>query len=304
MAAPLNARRLADRIRQKIEDRDRLVFSNDTEILEAADEALEAIHTETRLAGRSHSQDFLDVSVSSLVSVSDEVRGYTLPQYVADVRLVEMVSGDGAIPTQISRADLELKDAGRTRVGIGFPVWHFSKRSGPGQIEIRGRVSDFTSMRIYFTRRWGTMFYGTVGVGSDSAQLTGWTDVNGRLLQQSGLYQEMQIEVYEDTTNPQNVDHTSYITGYDRSTRTFSLETPLPALPTPGVTKAALVVPMEPEHSDYLSTMASFSMMQRLGNYTDMQAISSILSQQRDAFERGLNQRDVSTQRGWFNRYS
>lgn len=300
MAAPLNARRLADRIRQKIEDRDRLVFADDTEVLEAADEALESIHTEIRLAGREHNQDFLDVPVSSLVAIEENVFGYTLPAYMADTRLIELKPANGEVPVQIQRADLGLKDVGRGPYGTGYPVWHFSKRSGPGQIELRGRMAEFTTMRIYFTRRWGSLFYATVGNASQTV-LNAWTEINGRLLRQADLYREMQVEVFEDSTNPQNVDHVSYVSAYDPATQQITLETALPATSTAGDTKLALVVPMEPEHSDYVSSVAAYMLLGRLGSYQTMQAMAPLLAEQKNAFLRGLNQRDTSTQRSWFN---
>lgn len=308
MAALLTARKLTDRVRKRVSDAGSLVW-DDSVILETADDALQSIFDTVRMSGALHDLDRKDIAVSAFTTVETQWSEYALPEYIGSIRKVEGLPSTSAGSSslwqtfEIWDAPFDNHDAPRSPLYGSIPLWTRSRWGRPGSFSIWGDISRFASIRVWFTRKWPPLHFGTAAGGSTTT-LVFSSSPQGVVVARDDLYVGMQIEVSADSGGtPVPVDSLRRITGYVGSTKTATLESAWPSSgASTSTTQYSMVVPLEAEHTEYLMEQVTLRLLQRAGNELHIGLMTPRMMQLEERFVASLSQRDAKPLRIWNRR--
>jgi hypothetical protein len=287
----LNCVKAITRVRRRVQDANSIAFQ-DVEVLEAIDDALQPIYTTLRLAGRGDEMDRLAVPRSSMTEITSEVLEFRLPETVGEIRLIEGETSSTTKPVPLLHAQhLMEKESGRGFGSLNQPVWFFSRFGRPGEIQIRGRSIEFTNFNIWHARHWPPLHYGTATAGGANT-LTFPAAPTGDLSLRDDVYIGMDVEITADPASPANVGALGRITDYVGATRVATFEANWPAV-TSNQTTYALVVPLEPEHTDYMVEEAAFELFSQLGETEALQQMAMRLGHLRERFTVSVQHRQT-----------
>lgn len=274
------------RVRERIHDREGQAF-DDQEVLRAADDGLRRIFDVLRTTGEMRGLDSLDVAVATDLTVLETgVRQYQLPEFVADIQMVEAVGSTG-FPVQIMHSSLEEKDLSRGTFRSVGTLWNWGP---PGTIQIRGDLQSFSTMRLWFIRAIPPMCY-AVGSGAGSTTtLTATAASAPSMLKRAQAYEKQQFQVTAGAASDlaKLVRCTTFAVAAGVATVTFS---PALASATGTTTRMSMLVPLDPQHSEYLCDLAAMALMARQGSKEEIALVSMALAQSREAFETGISRR-------------
>lgn len=272
----MNIREGIVRVRERIHDRDARAF-DDAEILRAFDDAVSEIFTILRTHGDSHGLDYEDVLVTSLTQLETDVYQYETPEYLHDPQLIELINaGRDAYP--LVKAPLELKDQARGVFPGSRAVWHWGPK---GSIQIRGKISGFTTVRFWFIRLIAPLFY-AVGSGASNENTIYVVQEDGTFKAGDGMYPG---QLFEATSGPnlglvrRCLTHLSEVLTV--ATFPYSMANE----------EFAMVIPVPPEHRNYLVTIVTAEMMTRQGSEKERAMAERKLEKLQTAFEMGIASR-------------
>lgn len=292
MAVPLTAVDAVRRVRNRIEDPAANEFS-DSEVLEFLDEALHSLWIETLATGDNHELDLLQIPVASLTNVNTNEHEYTLPEYLAEVRGVEGAKAGRLSVEEIPRAPLTL----RTQIIGPSYVWRSSR---PGTLRIAGRITGFTTINVWYIRRWGPLHYADspqTGLALDD-QIQFSASPTGAVVRRNDLYVGMDVQVTADFPSGTK-DQVRRITGYTGNTQIAQLASAWPAGALTGQSSYSLVVPLAPEHTSLLLSETAYLMAEELGMEGQIALMLPRLSRLRSAFKVSVSNRDNTPKRVW-----
>lgn len=301
MGARVNCQRLEADIRAKIADPSGggiNVRWTSTQILEAIDNALQEMFAAVRMTSAGYDRDFQDIPLASFALSATETNVYTfsLPEYVSEVELVELI-GATQIPTTIEPAELWHKDSGRA--GYGGPRWNWSGGRSGGRFEIRGRLLSGSTVRVWFVRRWPPMSYGLAASGGASTLVLSAAPTAGRNVLRDDLYIGVDVELTNNS--PAGVqDQIRRVSDYVASTRTLTVDPAWGTAPD-NTTTYALVVPVEPEHTEYVALLASRALLERDGNVNTIQAMAPRMAQYQARMIQSLRKRVSAAPKRFFS---
>lgn len=274
------------RVRERIHDRNGQAF-DDAEVLRAADDALRSVFDQLRIRSEDHGLDVLSVSVATDVTrVEDGWWRYTLPEWVADIQMVEAV-GSGRLPTQLSRASLEEKDLGRGTFRSSGTLWNWGP---PGTIEIRGDLEAFITLRIWFIRAIPPMCYASGSGAGSTTTMTTTASVSEGVLFRSRAYEQQQFQVMAGAAIDVHklVRCTAFTVASGVATMTFS--PPLSAA-TGTTTRLAMLVPLDPQHSEYLCDLIAMALLQRQASAEEVDLMAGRLARSEANFQAAIARR-------------
>lgn len=302
MAAPLNASSLVTKIRRRLRDQDANNPQwSDTELLEAADDALEPIFTTVRAAGSDHELDYLTLSDLPATTLGTNVVAYQLPEFVGSVRRMKALRAGEAHGIELDRAELGYEDAAYEGLGFGIPRWIYSKGRMGGEVQIRGSTAAFPTIQLWYVRRWPPLHYG-LAAASGAATLVLSPAPSGRIVKRDSLYVGIDFEITNNVPSG-NQDAMRRCTAYVGSTNTATVSSNWPAIPTTS-TAYAMIVPLEPEYGDWLVEMATMLILEREGNLTQLAAMRDRVAMLENRAMTGLRHRDTSRpKRVWSSRH-
>lgn len=275
----LNAIEAIARVRERIHDRAGDSFDDD-EILRAFDDAVRKIHTEWRTHGDSQGLDYVDVDVSSLTLLEPRVYAYILPEFISDLQMVELVTP--GIPAQVvSRASLAEKDIARGTFVNNSRLWLFG---APGTIQLRGDVSGWPTMRLWFVRAIPPLVHGTATSGSTTTTITPQT-VKGAWKARPSIYVASQFEITA-SSDPSNVGIVRRCTAFSGGVLT------LEAFPASAASCTwAMVLPVPDENTEYLVSLATLTMLRRQGSSEEVGMLSAEVAELAAQFASGISRR-------------
>lgn len=274
------------RVRERIHDRTGQAF-DDAEVLRAADDALRSIFDQLRIRSEDHGLDVLSVTVASDVTkVEEGWWRYTLPEWVSDIQMVEAI-GSGRLPTQLSRASLEEKDLGRGTFRSSGTLWNWGP---PGTIEIRGDLEAFITLRIWFIRAIPPMCYATGSGAGTTATMTTTENLSEGMLFRARAYEQQQFQVMAGAAADVHklVRCTGWTVAAGVGTLTFS---PPLASATSTTTRLAMLVPLDPQHSEYLCDLVAMSLLQRQASAEEVEMMSGRLMRSEANFQAAIARR-------------
>lgn len=287
----LNCVKAITRVRRRIQDTNSIAF-DDPQILEAIDDSLQSLYISMMQSGQNYDMDLLTVPRTSMTEITTEVLEFILPETVGEIRMIEGSTASTLKPVPLLHArHLSEKEMGRGFGSLNQPVWFYSKASRPGRIQIRGRSIEFTEFNIWHARHWPPLHYGLAQAGTINT-LQFAAAPTGDIALRDDLYIDMDVEITADTAQPANVGARNRISDYVGATRTATFEANWPAV-TGATTNYALVVPLEPEHTDYLVERAAEELLQQLGEADALAAMAPRLEQLRERFVASLAQRQT-----------
>jgi|TARA_R110000822_G_scaffold310554_1_gene444039 hypothetical protein len=278
----INAIEAISRVRERIHDRDALSFG-DEEILRAVDDSLRKVFTLLRTHGDSQSLQTASVPTSSLTQIVTNVHEWAVPGYVGDIQMIQLLrGGDDGPGFQVQRAGMEEMDAGRSNFmpGTHRTVW----MPGPdGSAQLRGSLSGFSTMLVWYTMRIPPMLHG-VQLSPSTTVITP-TTVSGDYKARDGAYDGSTIEVVT-SANAAN-------TGQIRKVGTFLAGNFTLASAWPASVDAldtwSLVLPLADEYHEYLVAMATMTMLRRSADDDGMSLLQPELQHLQHAFESGIS---------------
>lgn len=271
MAAPLNAHSLIQRVRPRVADpylpadTTRGDVFTDARILEVADEALEQLWNEQRLAGRDHDLQRLELTVVSLeAGHAIDSFLWRLPEHVAHVRKVEGVVPGRLAPIPIEQAELEGKDAYRPS-----PVY---VRTEKGTITFIGEpLRQVATLRVWYLRRWPPLQRGALANATATTLVLPAAPI-GVAVQRNDVYVGSEIQLLSGAAK----DTIARVTGWVGSTLTATVPTMAPA---PAAADAyAMVVPVPAEFGTLVVLRVAKSLISSGGNASYLPAIEKELA--------------------------
>jgi len=272
MATYLTARKLVTKIRQRIGDEQQgssgLTKWSDADILEAADDIFQEVSETTRMAHADHELDRLELTLETdFTSVEAFWWEYSLPEYVRNVRWVEGVDANSSsvLIQPVSHSELEARQWSQTH---RMPTtWTLTRWGRPGSFSIHGNLANsITKVRIWFIRRYPALHYGTADAGSSSGTLVFQASPTGDVVLRDDLYTGMDV-VNEDTGS------LARITDYVGSTRSATLS----KSEDWSSASYSLVLPLEPEISEYFVQKVAMHFFMRSGNDQMMTVTAALL---------------------------
>lgn len=282
----LNTDDVLIRVRERIHDRTGQAF-DDVEVLRALDDANRSIFDQLRIRSEDHGLDVLTVSTTTDVErIETGVWRYTLPEWVSDIQLVEAV-GTGRTPVQIARASLEEKDLGRGTFRSTGTLWNWGP---PGTIEIRGDLEAFISLRIWFIRAIPPMCYALGNApGTTTTLLTDSSTSEGMLLR-ARCYEQQQFQVVAGAVADLNklVRCTSFTVSAGVATMAFA---PALSVATGTTTRMAMLVPLDPQHSEYLCDLAAMQLFERQASKEEVAMMAGRLARSESNFQMAIARR-------------
>lgn len=291
----LTAQKLVEQVRQRASDEGSLIWTPE-KILDAADQAFQHVWDTVRFAGRDHELDRLDIAPSAMTRVEDQWYEYSLPEWVGAIRLVEGVTGSSDTrPIEAIPAGLEHKDVSRVAFLSKQPRWIRSRYGRPGSISFMGDVT-FSSIRVWYIRRYPPLHYGTAQSGTTTT-IQFAASPTGTVIQRDSLYVGMDVLM----TNGTNTDQFRRVTAYTGATRTATLDSALPVAVTASTTYS-LVVPLEQEHGDYFIEDVTRRLLARLANTEHLAATEPQYREAQERFKASLETRDQAQPRRIFSR--
>lgn len=274
------------RVRERIHDRSGQTF-DDAEVLRALDDSIRSIYDQIRIRGEDKWLDLLSVNVATEVTrIEQGWWRYELPEAVGDIQMVEAV-GTGRTPTQLSRASLEEKDLSRGTFRSVGTLWNWGP---PGTIEIRGDLEAFITLRIWFVRAIPPMCYATGSGAGSTTTLTTTTSVSEGVLMRAGAYDQQQFQVVGGASADLQklVRVSSFTVSSGVATFTFA---PALAGATGTTTRLAMVVPLDPQHSEYLCDLASMTLLQRQASEEEMKLMEFRVARSEANFQAAIARR-------------
>lgn len=272
----INTVEAIEQLRLRLHDRAGRTW-DDAEILGALDASFRQVFTVMRTHGQSVGLDTEVVDLSSMTTVEPNVLQYDLPEHIADIQLIELVSATEK-PTPIPQMQLEEKDvASSWQFSRDARGWHFGPRES---IHIRGSVGGWSQVRIWFVRGVPPMIYGNPASGSTSTAVL--NTATGAYKKRDGIYAGMRFEVVSGTNAGQVRRCTSFVGG----TLTFS---PVFSSPIDTTSRLALLIPVPGEYVEYLTMLAVWKLMSRRGSEEDKAEILAELQQLQMSFESGIS---------------
>jgi hypothetical protein len=285
----LNCFKAVSRVRRRISDLGGNVYTA-AQVLEALDEVIQSIYTTTLLAGQQQEMDMLNVPRADFTEINTEVVEYSLPETVGEIRLIEGVpSGSSVVPVPLLKGYLGEKEYARGFGGISLPVWFFSKFGRPGRIQIRGRLTKFTSFNIWHARKWAPLHYAIAEAGGVNT-LTFNTAPTGDLARRDDVYIGMDVEITADTAQADNVGALGRVIDYVGNTRVATFEANWPAA-TSNQTTYAIVLPVEPENSKLIIEMAAHELFMSLGEPENLKLMEARMARLEERFISNVNTR-------------
>lgn len=282
----LTAQKLVSQVQQRVSDTAGGIWTP-TQILEAADFAMNHVRDTVLHSGQDHELDRLEIAPTSLTRVEDLWYEAVLPEWVANIRWIEGVTGlSDARPIDFLPSMLEQKDISRVAFLSTQPRWFRSRQGRPGSIGFMGEVNSFTSLRIWFLRRYPGLHYGTAANGSTSTVVFSSSPV-GVVTKRDDLY--IGMDVYFTSGN--NTDQVRRITDYVASTNTATFD-PVVGTAVGGTSTYSLVVPLEAEHGEYFVMETTRRLLSRLANTEHLAAIMPEYNELKERFISSLGQRD------------
>lgn len=291
MGYQITAPELISRIRNRVADRDGEVWSDD-EILARVDQVLEQIWTIVRLAGRDHTLDSVELTPASFTSLGNQAWSYEPPSNIAHIRSIEGMVSANSISQPFYQSELHSKDWTRYSAG-GYVTWH---RGPQGTIRLVGNIGRYSTIVLYYLRRWPPIHYGTAAGNGTTTTLKLDTSPVGRVVKRTGVYEGHLIQF----TSGANVDLVVRVTAYDRTSHTVTF--------TPAVTATAnndaysLLIPVDAEHSDMVAIDATMSLLASGGNDDYLASLAPLQQEARERFRSALSARDQDSPRTvWSN---
>ena len=281
----INCLNALTRVRRRVADANANIFS-DAVILEALDESLGYLFSQVRMSGQDYDYDLIASQRTAWASLGNQIIEYTLPETVREVVNISGQTASGA-EVEFLKAHVEERNYGRVPI-TGRPVWFFSKQARPGRIEVRGQVTPFPVINIRYVRAWAPLHYGTAAAGGADS-LTFPAAGIGRIIPRPDVYTGMDVEITADT-EAANVGALGRVASYSGVTRVATFDAPWPAA-TSAATSYAIVVPLDPEHVDYLVEEAAYDLFSRLGEVDQLATMEPRLARLRDRFAEAINAR-------------
>lgn len=282
MAAFLNLQDLILRLRRRVSETGQLRFT-DAELVEQVDTALSQIFNEVADGGRDHALESQDFAISGLAKLGDQSNPYgysiDLPEHVGRVRSVLLL-----VTEQEFMEISQIQHEGRFQL----PNWG---RGPNGSLEIRGVPDKVVTARLSFLRRWPPMHRGSVPAGATTTTMafdSSPTTLVGRVVARDDIYKRSRIEF----TSGSLKDRVVQISSNAGATVTFSVTLPSP--PAQGDTYS-MVIPMDPEHSEYLVETLAHRLLIRDGNTNQIAAHLPLLGKLEATFRASLSHRDANT---------
>lgn len=286
MPVPLTAQKLVEQVRIRVADKDSQIWT-DTEILDAADVAMGHVTDTVRLQGQDHELDRLSIAAASWTKIEDHWYEYDLPEWVGSVRRLEGVTGTSDVrPLEIAETQLEKRDIARAPFATAQPRYHLGKLGRPGTLSFIGDIGSFTSIRVWFIRRFPSLHWGTAGTpASPTTELRfAAAPTSGVVIKRASLYIGLDVQF----TSGALIDVIRRITAWDGTDATLS--SALPAAST-GL-NYSLIVPLECEHGGYFIEEVAREMLARLANTEAMAGREAIYKEREERFVAGIGQRD------------
>lgn len=261
------------RVRERIHDRDGLSFDED-EVLRALDDTMRSIFTVLRTHGDELATDYLDVAIGSLTQLETGVYEYAIPETVVDPQLLEARRGNDT-PYPIRNVPLEHKDVARSQVfGRGL-TWNWGRR---GALEIRGILSGWSTVRIWFARTIPPLFRAVASAGSTATSLVVSSPV-GQFKGRDDLYSSFQFEA----TSGSNIGQVRRCSAQTASTLTVAaFAATMASIPF------AMLIPVPDEHLDYVVDLTALRFLIRQGSVKEQQQRERELGRLMAGFESGI----------------
>lgn len=275
------------RVRERIHDRSAQAF-DDAELLRAADDALRTVFDQIRIRSEDRGLMAMDVAVATDVTrVEKGVWRYRLPEWMADIQLIEAMRSTG-VPYQVPRASLDEKDMGRGHFFNSGLFWNWGAEMGT--IELRGELDAFATMRLWFIRAIPPMCYAQGSGAATTTTLTTTESLTEGMLLRDRAYEQQQFQVVAGAANDLHkiVRCTAFTVSAGVATLTFE-----PALlsATSGTTQLSMLVPLDPQHSEYLCDMIALAMLQRQGSEEEMAAMERRMMRSEANFQMAITRR-------------
>lgn len=267
---PLTAENLVSRVRRRCEDQLSRQFT-DTQLLQIIDEQLASnIFTTARSVAteREVVRKVLTVA-TDFVPIDANSTGYTLPEYVADVRKVEGITANAVPGYDIPRAELDF------RFQVQGPAWHYEGDRPGTLVLIRG--SAFPTINLFYVRSYSPLHFGTAAAGAISTTFRFGTSVTGQVIERAGLYEGMDIVC--TGSSPAGVgDQVRRITAYaGGSTRECTVNQPWTVTPT-NATLYSLAVPIPgQELTALLIELCASQVFEELGELRPMPKLDALM---------------------------
>lgn len=284
MATFLKAQVAEDRCRERVADASANynVWTPD-QMMHGLDDALNSIWTEVRLNGRDRLLERLDVLPASFTLEGSNIRTYELPAWAGPVRKVEGLGVTGSTPREIEQAELDFKDWSQSSWTGPAMVWF---RSQTGTISILGDITRFSTIRFWFHRRWPPMHYGaTSGLGTTTTMLFSTSPI-GDVVRRD-VYQSTLVEFTAGSLAGTIVR----ITAFNPATLTATF-TPALSGAVPAAQAYSLIVPVDPEHGNYVVEEMAAQFLERSGNANYIAAKNTRLIRLRENFISDLIHQD------------
>jgi hypothetical protein len=247
--------------------------------------------------------DMLNVPRADFTEINTEIVEYSMPETVGEIRLIEGQPSGSGVPVPIYKANLAEKEYARGFGGISLPVWFFSKFGRPGRIQIRGRLTKFTSFNIWHARKWGPLHYAVAEAGGADT-LTFNTSPTGDLSRRNDVYIGMDVEITADSAQASNVGAMGRVIDYVGNTRVATFESNWPAA-TSIATSYALVIPLEPENTKLIIEMAAYELFMSLGEPENLKLMEGRMARLEERFTANVNARhSAEPKRMWSSRSS
>ena len=278
MAVRANIQSVIEKIRLRVSDVGRDQFDNDTEIVQAGDDALSTIWTDVRLSQRDHYLQRLDLTATDFI-VTGKLSRYTLPEMVRSIRKVEALVTDSSAPVAVEEADPENKDGWG-----GRPVWY---RDQFGQFTIVGNVARMGTVRIYYLRGFSPMHFGTAGGSGSTTTLVFSASPSGTIVRRRDVHVDQELEF---TAGP-NIGSVVRITDYNPATNTATF-TPAVGSSTTTADSYATMLPLVPEHVSYFIEYTVTKLLERGGNVQYIAARNIQMGMLRQRFLEDVQHRD------------
>lgn len=329
---PANA--VVRRVRSQIQDRGAQVW-DDGEVLEAIDSCFAEIEDTRRQAGQDHGLDLIDFTTAGFGARGPTWRDLELPEYILEVRRVDGLQSPGAQPDRFPEGSIDQLDG-----ALGCPHWAYTE--GQQRISIFGSdLSGYQYVRVWFIRRSPPLHWGVAGttggigvVRLDQDEATR----KGELIRRPGAYvgSKLMIDGQILTVLRHNgvdaeIGEVSYPTLGEHqpgSTGSGGGGSGGPGIgifidPEPGIGLATqgsstpslgtnqvldgkayvMMVPIAPEHIEFLVQKCAFWLMTRAGNTEYLDAASQALFNLEERFRSSMSNRSSQApKRMWSSR--
>jgi len=274
-----NVQDLITRVRERVHDRSGHAYADD-EVLRAADDALRQMFTAIRTVGDGPNLDYVDFAVSSLTQVERNVYTLDIPDVMADPQHVELISTDNGRVQQIMQASLAEKGVAE----LDWPGRHIVWNWGPkGTFQLRGIVTSYVTLRIWYVRQFPPLFYFAATAGSTTSATIG--AATGGYKARNDWYAGYQFEVVSGAAA--NVGQVRRASAFSGGVLTMAA---WPAA-IASTNVIAMVVPLPDEHHEYLAALVAMRLLRRSGAAEEMQLLGGELSELRADFESGIARR-------------